>query len=670
MRTVICIAIIMMVQVGGCTEDSVVGVVDIATDSCVPNQTFSCPCLKDGIATFGVQTCQTDGVSFSPCECSLVPMAPSSPRENKREELEDIAAPEEDGEESDTESPDAVEPEDANSGEDVEEDAEADAESGTDIVESDPLIPLVAALLALPSFIDFSYVKVGNAFVEKVLLENAGTDEVTIVGIEVLGNPGFLAALDEVSFVSGEIDLGDIPPVVMPGENLILFLQFASLDYEPADGSVLIHYAGKEDTPEKTLMVTLTGNNGIPIISVTPEELNFGPKLQGDVSSQGVTIVSQGGVPLVVTSVEFTETSSDAFTLDYSQLPGFENGGKPTPETPLVLEIKEEGLVSVIFTPAEGVVANGGDAVIVPAEGLLIVEHNTPDPAKEVPITGLGLVGECPVAIIEIEEGFEVSPQTLLHLSGENSFSPFGSILGWEWSVMQPDGSQSTFLPSDTSSTPAFQANVVGYYMFQLTVTDSTGKTSCVPGIAEVMVMPDEAIHVELVWDTPGDAIQFDAGLGAGADMDLHFLHPNAEGEDLNEDGVGDGWFDIPYDVFWVNPKPNWEDPDLLANDDPSLDRDDKDGAGPENINLILPMDGNTYRVGVHYWAAYEYGVSTATLRVYLSGVLAYEEKDVVMNNHDLWEACTIEWPSGAVEPIGNGIQILPDYVHPLFPPP
>ena len=88
MRTVICIAIIMMVQVGGCTEDSVVGVVDIATDSCVPNQTFSCPCLKDGIATFGVQTCQTDGVSFSPCECSLVPMAPSSPRENKREELE------------------------------------------------------------------------------------------------------------------------------------------------------------------------------------------------------------------------------------------------------------------------------------------------------------------------------------------------------------------------------------------------------------------------------------------------------------------------------------------------------------------------------------------------------------------------------------------------------
>ena len=86
MRTVICIAIVMMVQLMACTEDSVVGFVEVATDSCVPNQTFSCPCLKDGVATFGVQTCQADGISYSPCECSLVPMAPASPVERKGEE--------------------------------------------------------------------------------------------------------------------------------------------------------------------------------------------------------------------------------------------------------------------------------------------------------------------------------------------------------------------------------------------------------------------------------------------------------------------------------------------------------------------------------------------------------------------------------------------------------
>jgi len=617
-------------------------------------------------------------------------MAPASPVERKGEEdPEDTVEPGEDASETpdvtepededteedswelpDTEPSDVVEPEDASPIVDVDEDAEADAESEPDAPEPDTLEPLVASLLPVPAAVDFSYVKVGNTFVDNVVLENVGTDVVTIVGVEVMGDPGFLAAMDGVSFVTGEVALGDEPPVLLPGEDLMFFVQFAPEDYEPADGSVLVHYAGEEDTPEKTLMVTMTGNNGIPIIAVTPEELNFGPKLQGDVSSQGVTISSQGGVPLVVTSIEFTEESSDAFTLDYSQLPGFENGGKPTPETPLVLEIKEEGQVDVVFTPAEGVVNEGEEPLILPVEGLVIIEHNTPEPSKEVVVGGIGIVGECPVAVIDIEEGLEVSPQTLLHLSGENSFSPFGSIVEWEWAVTQPDGSQSTFVPSNTSSKPTFQANVVGYYMFQLTVTDATGETSCVPGIAEVMVMPDEAIHVELVWDTPGDSIQFDAGLGAGADMDLHFLHPDAEGEDLNEDGVGDGWFDIPYDVFWVNPKPNWEDPDPIANDDPSLDRDDKDGAGPENINLVLPVDGNTYRVGVHYWAAYEYGVSTATLRVYLSGTLAYEKKDVVMNNHDFWEACTIEWPSGDVSAIGDGTQILPDYVHPLFPPP
>ena len=50
----------------GCSEDSVVGVVTVDPDSCIPNQNFSCPCvMEDGSPGFGVQTCNPDGVSYS-----------------------------------------------------------------------------------------------------------------------------------------------------------------------------------------------------------------------------------------------------------------------------------------------------------------------------------------------------------------------------------------------------------------------------------------------------------------------------------------------------------------------------------------------------------------------------------------------------------------------------
>ena len=212
MKKGICLLLLAMVHVLGCTEDSVVGVVEVAPESCVPNQTFSCPCLKDGIATFGVQTCQPDGISYSPCECSLVPMAPpTTPEEVKEVEDSDTAGPEPDVEVPDVvDEPDVIEPEDTwvddveeipdttdsweepDVEDDVEEVVEADVQPDTD--EPDAGIPAVAALQPLPDFVDFAYVKVGNSFVENVVLENVGTDVVTITGMELTGNAGFFAA--------------------------------------------------------------------------------------------------------------------------------------------------------------------------------------------------------------------------------------------------------------------------------------------------------------------------------------------------------------------------------------------------------------------------------------------------------------------------------------------
>ena len=80
--------------------------------------------------------------------------------------------------------------------------------------------------------------------------------------------------------------------------------------------------------------------------------------------------------------------------------------------------------------------------------------------------------------MIQVEEGDEVIPQTVLHLDGTQSYAPFGAITAWIWTVEQPDGSQEVFVPSATAPQPIFQANVVGLYTFTLEVMDENNNWS------------------------------------------------------------------------------------------------------------------------------------------------------------------------------------------------
>ena len=277
---------------------------------------------------------------------------------------------------------------------------------------------------------------------------------------------------------------------------------------------------------------------------------------------------------------------------------------------------------------------------------------------------------ECPTALINVQEGEEVVPQTVLHLIGSQSYDAAGSIAKYEWSVVQPAGSQSVFLPSAAAPDPVFEANVAGQYVFTLRVWDENDQESCEPGEFMVTVTTDKAIHIELLWNTPGDVDQTDEGEGAGADLELHFLHPFATGLDVDGDGTPDGWFDHPFDAFRYNPDPDWGSAQPDIDDNPHLDRHDDDGAGPENINLNIPQDGQVYRIGVHYWDDHSFGPSEATVRVYIHGVLAFEQAGITLLHHDMWEVATVAWPSGIVTGVlgtDGGLKIIPDYEHPFF---
>lgn len=296
----------------------------------------------------------------------------------------------------------------------------------------------------------------------------------------------------------------------------------------------------------------------------------------------------------------------------------------------------------------------------------------------------------CSRATIVIDEGLEVIPLTRLHLSASHDAGA-NRALSFSWTVEEPQGSRSLFHPSAYVENPTFEVTLAGTYVFRVTIQDGAGSITCPSAEATVVVTPDSDLHIALFWDTPGDRDPYDTGPYAGSDLDLHFAHPLANGGyDGDHDGENDGWYDMPFDVFWFNSQPNWGSIQPTVDDNPGLDRDDTDGAGPELLNFNHPEDGLTYRVGVHYWNDRDLGPSVATLRVYLYGTLAFESPAVALEHHDMWEVTHVTWPPSSAAPpalvqvcAGTttactsdaecdgatcGPRVAPDYEHPFYP--
>ncbi len=398
-------------------------------------------------------------------------------------------------------------------------------------------------------------------------------------------------------------------------------------------------------------------------LAVNPESVEFGLVDVSDYKWSKLEVLSCGEATLEIYDIYLLEGASSEFELD---LPFLDT--PPSEEEPLLLPPGESTTFGVIYLPWDWSPSDG-DGYFIPDEAAVVIANSSPEPEKVVGLSGAGGHCCCPTAIIKSEEGDEVIPQTVLHLYGDESYADCGALAKWEWDVDQPAGSQSVFVPSYNFPNPTFETNVTGIYTLYLTVYDQFGTPSCFPASYEVVVIGDEAIHVGLLWHTPADPDETDIGPEAGTNLDLHFLHPWAVGPDLDGDGAPDGWFDIPFDCFWFNAHPNWGSYDPAINDDPGLDLDDADGAGPENINLTIP-ENVTYRVGVHYWNDNGFGPSYATVRVYIYSQLVFEVADVELSDLDMWEVATVEWPSAKVHVVtdANGqYKITPNYQNPYF---
>jgi hypothetical protein len=514
-----------------------------------------------------------------------------------------------------------------------------------------------------PSVLDFGQVAAGETPGKPINVSNTGQDDLLVYQVLFTGHPDYRFFYESNEWTPDEPIEFDPPLVVSPQGIKNFVVKFMPEVPDPAEGQVIFY---TNDPAHSTgILVKLTANTEGPAIQVTPKKVQFGGKLVGQKALLPIDIKSVGTAPLEVFNIQMKEGFYPNFQLDYSPL-GLD--ATPTAEAPVLVDVNQQVTFNVTYTPnVENPIVDGAHVL---DEGIILVESNAFDADLEIEVTGLGVDKECPTAVIVIQEGEQVIPQTNLHLFGDQSFAPSGAIASWKWSVEQPAGSASVFIPSDTFPNPTFETNTAGEYLYSLDVWDEAGVKSCIPYKQNVLVIPDEAIHVELLWHTPNDPDETDQGPEAGSDVDLHFLHDKfaASGPDLDEDGKPDGWFDQPFDCFWFNAHPNWGSFDPSIDDDPGLDRDDTDGAGPENLNLNIP-ENTTYRVGVHYWSDHEYGPSFIMVRIYIYSNLVFEVTDVKLVNHDMWDVATVDWPSGKVTLVQEEGQykITPGYQNPFF---
>ncbi len=466
-----------------------------------------------------------------------------------------------------------------------------------------------------------------NKFFQISEVQNIGQAPLTITDVVITGGDDFAISYPtSADSQDPSTDSDSHPTTLGPDENFPIRVYFNPQDNLPSTAD-LIFFTNDPDTPQYT--VKLQGNSGAPCIKLSQEdEINFGEGGIGFANNKTITIENCSPTSdLEVSSISITDDGGGVYSIKDGSLP------PGLPDANAIVPPDNTRTFVLTYTPTDESTSTGE----------LTVESN--DPAKatlRVPILGKGTNNVCPNAVAEArlegssryQQQISTIPLKNIEFRGTNSVDQNGSVANYEWTIVQrPANSTAQFDPAPTHPEPKLFLDLAGVYVIELTVYDDQGLASCNDDETRqitIRATPDEDIHVQLVWDTPTDPDDTDTN---GTDVDIHYLHPNGT------------WNNAPYDIFWRNATADWGTSG--GADDPSLDIDDTDGAGPENVNHNNPQSGLSYAIGVYYYNDFGFGPSYATLRIYIEGVQKYEYRDQYLAGKGVfWYAATISWPS------------------------
>jgi hypothetical protein len=216
----------------------------------------------------------------------------------------------------------------------------------------------------------------------------------------------------------------------------------------------------------------------------------------------------------------------------------------------------------------------------------------------------------------------QVKREAFVQLDGTASYDVDNEqeILQYSWELTSfPEGS-AAFLDDPTSGQPYLYADILGTYVIELEVTDSTGLVSTYSSATMVEVIPYEDMMIDVTWDIDG------------TDMDLHLVAP-----------TGGYYGDL--DCFYGNPNPDWG---ILndRSDNPSLSFDDEGSERREAIDYLRPYDG-FYDVYVLYYRnlSSDYPYVTPHVTIWGEGeVLVDVDGPRLTGEGSVWYVGRLDW--------------------------
>ena len=478
-------------------------------------------------------------------------------------------------------------------------------------------------LQVTPNPIVFGQVAAGAVSKRDITLSNIGTAplDITLVKLSDTTNIDFypdslVHSLDNLPKPDGSLD---------PNESFTFALVYSPQIQAPDTNSLQISHIVGENVIVDEIAISANGNE--PCVKIIPEDfIDFDQATIGRVAQKEVTVQNCGSSNLEVSSITLSaDTDTTLFGLD-ALPPEFVAGQKA------FIAQGSGRTFFVTFTPTSEELKTG----------TLVVDSNgTNLPRAELPITGVGSYNQCPTAIAKARVSLSDDPWSYdqltaepledIELSAEESSDPDGDSLTYYWSIVQaPEGFRIGFTPDGRTPLTHVELALVGTYVFELNVIDANGSDACEPSRITVRAKSDSAFIVELTWQTPGDTDETDAGFGQGTDLDLHLLRGNIVGNASDSPRWNDQFFRS--DCHYLNcTKGNNIDWGVIGDidDNPSLDRDDLDGGGPEQINIHRPaytagpgaFYSSPYQIGVYYQDGHEdFGSAFATLRLFFNG--------------------------------------------------
>ena len=470
----------------------------------------------------------------------------------------------------------------------------------------------------VPLVLDFSTVPAGQSEMRSTVVTNLGCWplDLQVAMSEELTTESF--TWDETppeSAVLEENQSLELKVRYDPGENL-----------DDDTGAILLT---TNDTDEAEVVVVFSAHSVPPDVEVTPEELRWNSN--ASIKELRIRNMGAGLLELRNFSIVIDQGSENAFYL--TDLPPVSHLG-----------------------PGQALTLSVGYSPRTENEDLGRLRFSTNDPDEtlvEIPLSGDGF-NLCPVA--DAGEGYQVAPLETIILDATNSHDPDGEVMRYHWEVItRPPGSRSQPLTL-LDARPSFFFDLAGYYVFRLRVQDDDLAWSCDPEFSEVMfrAIPDEKIHIQLTWDTNN------------TDLDLHLIRP-----------AGELWnTDFPDDCYYATCVPTEENPDPVdwyVFGQPSLDIDDRDGYGPENINLDDATDIGDFEVYVHFWDdCYNPNrpcvddedpprQTTATVRIFINGSQEHAESVTFTDEHFRWHVCDIRWLLGSAAIVNTSTEIVED---------